>query len=185
MKRSYMKGLTSFRLWFGFVLCTLFLIQSNARGQDKERPSPPAKASFTLNGNEITINYSSPAVKGRAIWGQLVPYDKVWRTGANENTTVTFSKSVMIEGKKLAAGTYGLHSIPSQNDWLIIFSNDSKAWGSFSYKQENDALRITVKPQPSEFQERLSFTIGKENNKARVVLAWEKLKIAFNVENAD
>lgn len=178
-----MKRFTDFRFWIGLLSC-LSLIQYELVGQDKEvRPSPPAKTIFNLNGNDITVNYSSPAVKGREIWGKLVPFDKVWRTGANENTTITFTKAVLIDGKKLAAGTYGVHSIPSQNEWIIIFSNDSKEWGSFSYKQEHDALRIKTKPQSNEFQERLNFTIDKENSKAKVTLSWEKLKIAFNVEN--
>lgn len=178
-----MKDLMNIRLWLCVGLSALFLMQNPVRAQDK--PSPPAKTTFNLSGNDITVNYSSPAVKGREIWGKLVPYDKVWRTGANENTTITFAKAVLIDGKKLAAGTYGVHSIPSQNEWVIIFSNDSKAWGSFSYKQENDALRIKAKPQSNEFQERLNFTIDNDNKKAKVVLAWEKLKVAFNVENAD
>lgn len=182
-----MKVLTGIRLWIGVTLCTLFMLWNNVQAQDKDaRPSPPAQAVFNLNGNDMVINYSSPAVKGREIWGALVPFDKVWRTGANENTTISFSKPVLIEGKKLPAGTYGLHSIPSKNEWIIIFSNDSKEWGSFSYKQEHDALRITVKPQANEFQERLIFTIEKANNdKAKIAVAWEKLRIAFTIQNAN
>lgn len=181
-----MKTFTDLRFWISVLSC-LAVMQQELQGQEKDsRPSPPAKASANLNGNDIIISYSSPAVKGREIWGKLVPYDKVWRTGANENTTISFSKPVIIEGKKLPAGTYGLHSIPTANEWTVIFSNDSKEWGSFSYKQEHDALRVTVKPQSNEFQERLSFTIEKANDqKAKVVLAWEKLKITFNVENAN
>ncbi len=177
--------ITELKTWLMFVCC-LVSLSPEVRGQDKSaRPSPPATASLSLDGNTITVSYSSPSVKGREIWGGLVPYNKVWRTGANENTTVSFSKDVLIDGKKLAAGTYGLHSIPSKNEWIIIFSNDSKAWGSFSYKQENDALRITVKPQPNEFQESLSFAVSKSgDNKASVALTWEKLKVGFQVENA-
>ncbi|MBL7994224.1 DUF2911 domain-containing protein [bacterium] len=181
-----MHRFTNLKLWFTIWSCVCFLMQ-DLQGQDKDsRPSPPLKATAVLNGNEISIAYSGPSVKGREIWGSLVPYDKVWRTGANENTTISFSKPVMIEGKKLPAGTYGLHSIPSKNEWIIIFSNDSKEWGSFKYKQEHDALRVTVKPQAAEFQEQLIFAIDKAgNDKAKVVLAWEKVKIAFNIENAN
>lgn len=155
--------------------------------QDKgSRPSPAATASLTLNGNDIVVNYSSPSVKGREIWGKLVPYNEVWRTGANENTTISFSKPVKIEGQSLAAGTYGVHTIPTSGEWTVIFSKDYKAWGSYSYKQEDDALRVKVKPQSNDFQERLAFAIQKQNdNSANVVLTWEKLKLAFKVDNTN
>ena len=180
-----MKSFQHLKLWIGVVLI-LSIMQQASTAQDKStRPSPPAKVSFNLNGNDIVIDYSSPSVKGREIWGKLVPFDAVWRAGANENTTISFSKPVMIEGKKLAAGTYGFHTIPTANDWTLIFSNDSKEWGSFSYKQEHDALRVTVKPQANSFQERLVYTIVKADKKAKAALAWEKLMIPFTIENAN
>ncbi|KAB2879679.1 DUF2911 domain-containing protein [bacterium] len=181
-----MKRFTDFSFWIVILSC-LAIMQYELVGQEKEvRPSPPAKVSFNLNGNDIVIDYSSPSVKGREIWGKLVPFDKVWRAGANENTTISFSKPVMIEGKKLVAGTYGFHTIPSKNEWIIIFSNDAKEWGSYKYKQERDALRVTVKPQANALQEKLVYTIDKaDNKKAKAVLAWEKLKIAFTIENVE
>src|SRR6266568_2643504 len=99
---------------------------------------------------DITIHYHRPMVGGREIWGKTVPYGKVWRAGANENTTITFSDDVTVEGKPLAAGTYGLHTIPDKDQWTIIFSKNSTSWGSFSYDEKEDALRVTVKPRAAE-----------------------------------
>jgi tetratricopeptide (TPR) repeat protein len=132
---------------------------------------------------EIKIDYHRPGVKGREVWGALVPYNQVWRAGANENTTISFSKEVIIDGKKVPAGTYGLHMIPSENDWTIILSKDYKAWGSFFYKQENDLMRFKVKPQPADFQEWLIYTFDEVTpNSATASLNWEKLKVPFKIE---
>ena len=100
---------------------------------------------------EIEMHYSRPGVKGRAIWGDLVPYGEVWRTGANENTTIPFSTPVKVEGKELPAGTYGLQTIPTAGDWTLIFSKDADQWGAYDYKPENDALRVgsSREPRPS------------------------------------
>ena len=99
---------------------------------------------------DITINYHRPAVGGREIWGKIVPYGKVWRAGANENTTITFGDDASVEGKAIAAGTYGLHMIPDKDQWTIIFSKNSTSWGSFSYDEKEDTLRVTVKPHADE-----------------------------------
>src|SRR6202045_1192028 len=96
---------------------------------------------------DITITYHRPLVNGRKIWGGLVPYGKVWRAGANENTTIEFSDPVSVEGKPLAKGVYGLHMIPNPDSWAVIFSKTNTAWGSYSYKQDEDALRVDVKPK--------------------------------------
>lgn len=131
---------------------------------------------------DITISYHSPLAKGRAIWGAIVPYNEVWRAGANENTTITFTNDVKIEGKALAAGTYGLHMIPTQNEWTIIFSKNAAAWGSFFYKQQEDALRVTVTPKTVPMQDWLSysFTEPKEQS-VLAVLQWEKIAVPFNI----
>lgn len=132
---------------------------------------------------DITIVYHSPLVKGRKIWGELVPYKEVWRAGANENTTISFPDDVTINGNSLPAGTYGLHMIPDQNEWTVIFSKNYKAWGSFFYKKEEDALRVTVKPIPASFQEWLSYDfIERQPNSAVVALTWEKLRVPFKIE---
>src|SRR5580765_873560 len=106
--------------------------------------SQKAMVMHRIGLTDITITYHSPLVKGRKVWGELVPYNEVWRAGANENTTISFSSPVTINGKPLAAGTYGLHMIPTKGDWTIACSNTRWAWGSFSYDQKEDALRVTA-----------------------------------------
>src|SRR6266702_2004092 len=110
---------------------------------------------------DITINYHRPLVNGRKIWGALVPYGKVWRAGANENTTIEFSDPVSVEGQPLAKGIHGLHLIPNQESCTAIFSKTNTAWGSYSYDQKDDALRVDVKPKPlAETKEAMEFEFG-------------------------
>ena len=131
---------------------------------------------------DITVNYHRPLVNSRQVWGKLVPYGEVWRAGANENTTVTFTDPVTIEGQPLDKGTYGLHMIPSENQWTVIFSKMSTAWGSFSYKQNEDALRVTVKPQPTEFHDALTYDFDDvKPDSAVITLRWEKIAVPFKV----
>ncbi|MBS1559436.1 MAG: DUF2911 domain-containing protein [Bacteroidetes bacterium] len=162
------------------VVVSLFSITTYAQKDDKsKRSSPPAKAEGTAGGAKIAINYSSPSVKGRKIFGGLEPYGKVWRTGANEATTFTVDKDVKIEGKTLAKGTYALFTIPSENEWTVIFNKNAKQWGAFDYKESEDALRITVKPgKTAALVEKLAITL--EGNK--VVIRWENTEVAFAVQ---
>lgn len=165
----------------------LLLMATGALAQQPQlqlpRPSPNATVTQTVGITEISVHYSRPGVKDRKIWGELVPYGEVWRTGANENTTIRFSTPVKVEGKELAAGLYGLQTIPAENEWTVIFSKDADQWGAFNYKPENDALRVQVKPQPAEFRERMAFDIeDMTDTSARVVMHWEKLKVPFLVE---
>jgi hypothetical protein len=136
---------------------------------------------------DITVKYHRPLVNGRKIWGALVPYGKVWRAGANENTTIEFSDPVSVEGQPLAKGIYGLHMIPNPDSWTIIFSKTNTGWGSYSYEQKEDALRVTVKPRPlAETKEALEFDF--EDLKAdstAVTLKWEKLGVPFTVSVND
>lgn len=161
-------------------------IAATASAQQLElpRPSPKASVSQTIGVTEVSIHYSSPGVKGRTIWGELVPYGEVWRTGANENTTITFSTPVKIGGTELPAGTYGLQTIPTQDQWTVILSKDAELWGAFNYKPENDAVRVEVKPRPAaKPQERLRFTIEDvTDTSGEAVLAWEKLEVPFRIE---
>src|SRR5438876_9676732 len=122
------------------------------------RVSQRGTVSQRIGLTDITITYHRPAVGGREIWGKTVPYGKVWRAGANENTTSTFSDDVSVEGKPLAAGTYGLHTTPDKDQWTIIFSKNSTSWCSFSYDEEWDALRVSAKPHAAEFREALTYT---------------------------
>src|SRR4030095_2660753 len=136
---------------------------------------------------DIQIKYHRPLVNGRKIWGGLVPYGKVWRVGANENTTIEFSDPVSIEGKPLDKGVYGVHMIPNQDSWTVIFSKTNTAWGSYSYDQKDDALRVDVKPKPlAENDEALEFEFENlKHTSTAVTLKWEKLGIPFNVSVND
>src|SRR6516164_3674031 len=136
---------------------------------------------------DVTINYHRPLVKGRQIWGGLVPYGKVWRVGANENTTFEVSDPVTIEGQPLPKGVYGLHAIPTADTWTVIFSKTNTGWGSYSYKQDEDALRVTVKPHPlSENEEALEFEFENlKANSADATLKWEKMAVPFKIEVSD
>src|SRR6187401_3267360 len=133
-------------------LCVSLLVSAVAAAQGLTGPnaSPAASVSQTIGLTDIAVTYHRPATNGRKIWGGLVPYDQVWRAGANQNTTISFSTPVTVNGTKLAAGTYGLHMIPTASQWTVIFSNESGAWGSFSYDQKEDAARITATPQTAE-----------------------------------
>ncbi|HYL15403.1 MAG TPA: DUF2911 domain-containing protein [Terriglobales bacterium] len=149
---------------------------------DLPRTSQHALISQRVGITDITINYHRPLVNGRKIWGSLVPYGQVWRAGANENTTITFSDPVTIEGKPLDKGTYGLHMIPGEAQWTVIFSKNSTSWGSFTYKQAEDALRVNVKPQAAELHEALTYDFDQvKPNSAVVTLAWEKVVVPFTV----
>lgn len=151
---------------------------------------------------KVTIAYSSPDVAGREIWGRLVPYGLAnlgfgksseqnpspWRAGANENTTITFSHDVEVEGKPLPAGTYGLHMIPGQDEWVVIFSRNSSSWGSYFYTPSDEALRVSTKPTPCEFTEFLTYDFtDRLQNSSTARLKWEKLAVPFkiSVKNGD
>src|SRR5207244_857089 len=136
---------------------------------------------------DITVKYHRPLVNGRKIWGALVPYGKVWRAGANENTTIEFSDPVSVEGQPLAKGIYGLHMIPNPDSWTVIFSKTNTAWGSYSYKQDEDALRVSVKPRPlAEMKEALEFEFEDlKPESTAVTLKWEKLGVPFTVSIKD
>jgi len=144
--------------------------------------SQDAKITQTIGITDVTINYHRPLVNGRKVWGGLVPYGQVWRAGANQNTTITFANDVTIDGKPLAAGTYGLHMIPTESDWTVIFSNQHDAWGSFTYKESEDALRVTVKPQPTDLHNALTYDFDQlQPDSAIVVMSWDKLAVPFKV----
>ncbi|HEX4460541.1 MAG TPA: DUF2911 domain-containing protein, partial [Polyangia bacterium] len=168
-------------------LVTVAVLSASAVAQEglkTPQPSPAASVSQTVGLTDITISYHRPAVAGRKVWGDLVPYGEVWRAGANENTTIKFSTPVKIGGKPLAAGTYGLHMIPTTKSWTIIFNTLSVGWGSYSYDAKEDALRVTVTPQPTtDSVERLEYTIDEPTDRsATVTLRWEKLKVPFTVD---
>ena len=146
------------------------------------RASQHAQVSQRIGITDITINYHRPLANGRQIWGKVVPYGQVWRAGANENTTITFTDPVTIEGQALEKGTYGLHMIPTESEWTVIFSKNSTAWGSFTYKQDEDALRVKVKPRPAEMQDALAYDFDDvKPDSAVVTMRWEKVAVPFKV----
>ncbi|HST10487.1 MAG TPA: DUF2911 domain-containing protein [Terriglobales bacterium] len=146
------------------------------------RDSQRASVTQRIGITDVTVNYHRPLVKGRTIWGKVVPYGQVWRAGANENTTITFTDPVTIEGKTLEKGTYGLHMIPNQDEWTVIFSKVNSAWGSFTYKEAEDALRVNVKPQAAEMEEALAYEIDQPTeNSAVITMRWEKVAVPFKV----
>lgn len=159
-------------------------VASSASAQlDLPRVSPKATVSQTVGLTDVTIAYCRPGVKGRVIWGGLVPYDQVWRTGANEATTITFGDDVTVDGNKLPAGTYGLFTVPGKDEWAVIFNKGAKQWGAYEYKQDQDVLRIKVKPQTSEFHELMTFSFPVVSaESAEVALSWEKLTVPFTVK---
>ena len=146
--------------------------------------SPAATVGQTIGVTEVTINYHRPAVNKRKIWGGLVSYDTLWRAGANENTTISFSTPVKIEGKELPAGTYAFYAIPTSSQWTLIFSKFTGDWGGYNYDPSEDALRVTVTPQPAaDSQERLAYTFDDvTNNSAIASIRWEKLRIPMKIE---
>ncbi len=149
---------------------------------DLPAASQRAQISQRVGLTDITILYHRPLAKDRKIWNGQVPYGKVWRAGANENTTITFSDPVLVEGKPLAKGTYGLHMIPNAEEWTIIFSNNSTSWGSFTYDQAEDALRVTVKPRAADLHNALTYEFDALQPDSTVVeLEWEKVAVPFTV----
>jgi tetratricopeptide (TPR) repeat protein len=144
--------------------------------------SPAASVSQTVGLTEITINYHRPAVNKRKVWGGLVPYNDVWRAGANENTTITFSTPVSVGGKTLPAGTYGLHMLPGDKDWSVMLSSVSTAWGSFSYDAKEDVVRFPATAQPADFEERLEYRFeNPTETSVTASLQWEKLRVSFPI----
>ena len=168
MKRTSFLQALSF-----FALAVFFTLSSCA--QNNPPASPPATASGKIGAANITINYSSPGVKGRKIYGELVPYDKVWRAGANNATTFETDKDITVEGKTLPAGKYSFFVIPSESgDWTVIFNKTAQQWGAFRYDQAQDALRVTVKTKKlNASTENLAYAVNNDG----IVLKWETMEV--------
>jgi len=144
--------------------------------------SQHAVVTQTIGISTITVDYHRPLTGGREIFGKVVPYGKVWRSGANENTIISFSDDVTVEGKPLAAGKYGLHMIPDKEQWTVIFSKNSTSWGSFSYDEKEDALRVIAKPMPSELEQALLYTFDDvKDDSTLTTLRWDKTAVPFRV----
>jgi len=171
----------------GVLLITSVSHAQTATGEtlmlDLPRQSQHALVMQRIGITDITVNYHRPLANGRQIWGKLAPYGQVWRAGANENTTITFSDPVTIEGQPLDKGTYGLHMIPGESQWTVIFSKNSASWGSFTYKQEEDALRVNVKPQTAEAHDALAYDFDEVKPDSTVVtMRWDKVAVPFKVQ---
>lgn len=193
MKLNYLK------LLFTVVLVFFVTFSTQAQQENKPRPSLHASVSQRIGvDTDITIDFSRPGVKGRKIFGELVPFglepgnkysnDKPypWRGGANENTTIEFSKDVNVEGNKLPAGKYSLHFIPSEKEWVVIFNKNSKLWGSYQYNQAEDALRINVTPVKAPFTEWLIYGFDDlASTSCTAYLQWEELRVPFKIATAN
>lgn len=154
-----------------------------APAQDLPRLSPAATVAQTLGVTRIEIRYGRPAVRDRVIWGELVPWNQVWRTGANEATTIEISHAVKIDGRELAGGRYGLFTIPDETEWTVIFNRVADQWGAFDYSPSEDALRIPVKPRAAAFQERFEISFPEVGTDTLVVsLHWAEVEIPFTVQ---
>ena len=187
---------------FGLLILLLFVFNLCVFAQlTLPRDSQRQEISQIVGDAKVSVVYHRPNVKARKIWGCetkdvvpvannlypcLVPYGQVWRTGANENTTIEFSRDVTINGQPLPAGKYGFHAIPNKKEWILIFSKDNDDWGSFTYDEKKDALRVKVAPVKAEMQETLQYNF--ENitaNSGRIVLRWEKIAVPFSFDIGD
>jgi len=150
-----------------------------ANAQEKKASSPAETATGKINGATITINYGSPSVKGRAIWGELVPYGKVWRAGANDATTFETDKDITVEGNKLPAGKYSFFVIPENGSATIIFNKEWKQWGAYKLNEKEEQLRVKVTPKKAtSMTEKLVYKVSKDN----VTLSWENLDIPVKIK---
>jgi hypothetical protein len=173
-KIIYMKNLKN-----TFYIAFLSLITAFGATAQEKKASPAEMTQGKFNGAAVTINYSSPAVKNRVIWGDLVPFGKVWRAGANEATTIKTDKDLMIEGQKLPAGTYSFFVIPEKTEATVIFNKVAKQWGSTKYDKADDVLRVKVKAQiRKEKAERLVYNITPKT----IVLSWDNWDIPVKVK---
>ena len=171
------------------LLLTIFVLAMSLSSFAQLAPPPESarqEVSQMVGDTKISIAYHRPNVKGRKIWGGLVPYGEVWRTGANNATVFEITNDVTVNGQKLAKGKYSLHTIPGETEWTIIFNKNAEQWGSFRYEMKDDVLRVTAKPATAEFHETMSLEI--ENvvkNVAEVHIRWDKIAVPFTVDVGD
>lgn len=169
---------------FSFLL-GLALVAVSASAQPRlttPEASPHARTLQTVGITELAVDYHRPAVAGRTVWGDLVPYHAVWRAGANENTVFETSTEIEVEGQALPAGRYGVHAVPTEDAWIVAFSRFADAWGSYSYSEDEDALRVTVSARPAPFGERLAWRFDNPTETAAdLVLHWERLEVPVRI----
>ncbi|HEX5884429.1 MAG TPA: DUF2911 domain-containing protein, partial [Pyrinomonadaceae bacterium] len=206
-----MNSLKRVSVSFSALLCLLCFAVSVFAQIDTPRPSPKASVTQRIGVTDVTITYSRPGVKGRKIWGDplpeqtakgeatldnqnerpkgapIVPFGHMWRTGANEATMFVVTDDVLINGQKLPAGSYSLHTIPAKDEWTIVFNGTANQWGSFNYDPAKDTLRVKAKPQMmTDNQEWLAFTVDPmTEDSAQVNIRWEKISVPFTVKVPD
>ncbi|MCI0412280.1 DUF2911 domain-containing protein [bacterium] len=188
------------------LLCSLFLAETiwaqrespliytdpefgwkDNRDPDSPRVSPTSIVGIQLGSTRVMVTYGSPGVKGRKIFGDLVPFGAVWRTGADEATTITFSDDVVVQGHPVAAGTYSLFTIPEKTEWTVILNKENNQWGAYRYNKSMDLLNVKVPSQHSAHQERLAFRfedIQAESASAVLTIHWAEITVRFKIEEA-
>lgn len=172
-------------LLFVFAAATLApTAHAQERGNTLPRVSPNAAVSQTIGVTDVQIAYGRPSVRGRDIFGGLVPYGEVWRTGANEATTISFSDDVQVEGQPLAAGTYSLFTVPGHSKWTIVFNETANQWGAYEYDESQDALRVEVTPtEAPHYHEQMSFHFGHvTDTSAQAALVWDQTRVPFRIQ---
>ncbi len=170
-----------------FLLSLIAFVAVGLQAQDdkSQRKSPPMETTGMVGDVEVKINYSAPSVKGRTIFGDLEPWDEVWRTGANEATTFEVSKNVLIEGEELAAGTYALFTIPGQERWTIIFNSVADQWGDYDYDESKDVLRVEVTPKTTEeVTEQMKIALKEKEGTSHIMIKWDHTKVPFTIAPA-
>ena len=173
------RSLTAFSLT---VMLLAFAVPSWAgRADDSKRKSKNGLTEGVIDGVEIVLEYGRPQVKEREVWGGLVPYDKLWRTGADEATTITLSGPAEVQGNRLDAGTYSVFTIPGEGEWTVIFNSVAEQWGAYKYDAEKDVLRVQATPQEAEWTEAMEFTL----ETGAFVLRWENLALPIAVAAAE
>lgn len=176
----FKKQLTTILLFLSFILIGTNLTEAQYL---TPRPSPLQEVTQKVGISDVTIVYSRPGVKERVIWGELVPYNEMWRTGANANTIFEISHDATIEGNEISAGKYSLFTIPTEKDWTIIINKKNDHSGTSGYDEANDVMRFTVSPAKDAFVERMRFDFENlTDNSADVVLRWEELRVPFKIE---
>lgn len=166
------------------ILLTLTTLPLFAQPILKPRVSPIAIAAIKYKDAYIKVTYSQPQKNGREIFGKLVPFEKVWRTGANEATEITATKNILVAGKLLKAGTYSIFTIPRKDKWTVIINSDLGLWGAYNYNPEHDVMRVDVPSSPIDdvVYEPFTITFEQRNDLAELLMLWDKTQIAVPIQ---
>ena len=172
------------RLILSLTLLITLTICSYAQELVTSRPSPVAIVSMRYKDAYVKVTYSRPSKRGREIFGRLVPYGQVWRTGANEATEITVTQNIQIQGTLLKAGTYSLFTIPQKDSWTIIINNEVGLWGSYNYNSKLDQMRFVVPVQvmTDEFYEQFTMRFDQRNDVADLIMAWDNIRISIPIK---